>query len=44
MSSFLPTVPKPVYNDLYESNVTAWMLKTRENSSGRHSRLISESH
>ena len=30
MSSFLPTVPKPVFNDLFARNVTAWMLKSQE--------------
>ena len=25
----LPTVPRPVYNALYERNVTAWMLTTQ---------------
>ena len=31
----LPTVPRPVYNELYERNVTAWMISTQ-------SRLIAE--
>ena len=31
----LPTVPRPVYNELYERNVTAWMITTQ-------SRLIAE--
>ena len=31
----LPTVPRPVYNELYERNVTAWMISTQ-------SRLIEE--
>ena len=31
----LPTVPRPVYNELYERNLTAWMLSTQ-------SRLIAE--
>ena len=26
----LPTVPRPVYNELYERNVTAWMLTTND--------------
>ena len=26
----MPTVPKPVYNELYDTNVTAWMLQTQE--------------
>ena len=31
----LPTVPRPVYNELYARNVTAWMISTQ-------SRLIAE--
>ena len=31
----LPTVPRPVYNELYARNVTAWMISTQ-------SRLIEE--
>jgi len=30
MSDQMPTVPKPVYNELYDTNVTAWMLRTQE--------------
>jgi len=30
MSLFLPTVPKPVFNDLFARNVTAWMAKSQE--------------
>ena len=31
----LPPVPRPVYNELYERNVTAWMISTQN-------RLIAE--
>ena len=31
----LPSVPRPVYNELYERNVTAWMISTQN-------RLIAE--
>ena len=26
----VPPVPKPVHDDLFESNVTAWMLQTQQ--------------
>lgn len=30
MSLLIPTIPKPVHDDLYEKNVTAWMMTTQE--------------
>jgi len=30
MTTWMPTIPKPVHDDLYEENVTAWMMATQE--------------
>jgi len=30
MSNLMPTIPKPVYDDLYEKNATAWMMTTQD--------------
>eukprot|EP00092_Neocalanus_flemingeri_P071266 GFUD01087582.1.p1 GENE.GFUD01087582.1~~GFUD01087582.1.p1 ORF type:complete len:370 (+),score=92.61 GFUD01087582.1:112-1221(+) len=30
LSISMPTVPKPVHDDLYEKNVTAWMMTTQD--------------
>ena len=27
----LPSVPRPVYNELYDTNMTAWLLSTKDN-------------
>ena len=27
----LPSVPRPVYNELYDRNMTAWLLNTQQN-------------